>query len=401
MGSNLLIIIKYEVELRLLTKNILDKLSNKYNITISLTYFDDNTISDLNNEFDKITFIKREKITSSVIEKTKRYFEKIKYYFHHSNHSTSCQQKILYDLITVGGNLKIAGFANNIIKISYDYKIINWAYKYLLKIIRKVIKYEYKIDSTNNIKRGNFKYIIFMEPGGIENKNIANSYLDNKGKIINVARNIDFTGCKGPPTVKSRYFITFSKFTKREIKKFYGNHVKIFNFSHPYTNNDKTLLQKKILFAETDNSYSKKEYDYINDIYDTFIHNKKFKLTIKKINKLNDFNFRSMDKKLYNFDNTYRMHIINRNSSTHLGIKYISKNGFADYLNDYDIVISSCSTICYEAYMCNIDTFFIAYDHLNWVYERDHFKYLVNELNLPRCSNKNELKIFFDEKYNN
>jgi len=298
--------------------------------------------------------------------------------------------------------LEILGFGNTIYKSTLVTRqlfqwlsIISFPANYLLStVIRKILIGVKPLERQRN---GSFNLIFLSRPDGLTNLYYFRKACHDKTEIGIFIRNWDTLFLKGGTLFKAGFTIAnkLVYYIKKDIyRELYGD---IIECNPCLVNKDRLELNKDkgdnkyIVYATIQHKFNPCQVEIVNKLYDCFINNSKIKFGVK-LHPTDNINYYTNigSSGLYDSAN-YLMY----NNRTFADDNYTIQ--YYNYLNSCDVIISSGSTINYDALNFNkISIFLFAHDTVQkTIKKREHIqlgiKYGIHDVSIEDLLNIEQL----------
>jgi hypothetical protein len=247
--------------------------------------------------------------------------------------------------------------------------------------------------------RERFDYILFGRPNAFANIAIQKAHAAAGTKIVTLCRNFDVPASKGIFTVPSDYTIVFDRALAEHLRALNGpeNYGKVVLYDHPV----RFLRQPrksdsngclKILYAANGRVFVPGEQDIVWRLY-SFLSQEyggRFRLFVRP--HPTDYGesdrcerFAGVLKKPNVFlESRYGQFLDGRDGRKLFFPCPRDADQYYARLQEMDLVLSSFSTINYEARLLGVNTAFLSLDRrLDWLARRDHLRLMIERHDIP------------------
>lgn len=397
--KSLLVVIKDSVEYKLIVNDfILGPLSRRFKVTIMAPVNKDihfrNTIyGKYSVDFldtwpaDKIVFP----------DKVLYWLKRQLFYMINSTISESCFQKAWLHF-GLGEDVIILGNHRRLLKQ------LSTCLCLLAKPFWKpVTRHRFYFSRLNSALK--FDYILFGRPDSLINLIVYNSFRKDNTKVIAICRNLDTPALKGVYTVPTDLTVVFDREVKKHLLELNNREnigrVLIIPFPAKATNIHKKDALFVVMYATSLPVFNPFEPEIVKEVYDylkdTFHDNFKLKLKIHP----------GDSRERYGIAEAKNVEVIDEKKTgryydSFLGRRLLFSNpeqieAFYNELSSIDLLMSSGSTINYEAFLAGIRSVFVnfkKYRNLDILYLRDHLRILVEKFQIPVIHGVNDLTDF-------
>jgi len=413
--ETMLIVIKDLLEQKLIVNDkFLQPLLEKYKVTIaSPVCMDERYKAAILKEFGDIDFLDTwPRYDISIMDEFVYWLRNEFFFTINSFKSESCFQKAYLNLILPFGAIfekDLRPFYEKFFSKHFNSTIGKFILKaiispfyvlYNVLPLKKII-FSYKKSFTKKIDAAKFDQILFGRPDSAVNIYIYNTYSHAETKVTTLCRNFDTPALRGVFAVPSDYTIVFDKALARHLMNVNNmtNFGKIVLYDHPiksYKANERQGDEiPKILYATSAPSLLPSEPETIMKIHD-FLE-KKYKENFQLFLRLIYADSPQRYENLLSKKNVYleKQYLSSFDSHYNRKLEFPTPEEtreFYDRLQRFDLLLSSGSTINYEAYLLNIKTAYCNfYDNTKWLFRRDHLRILSEELGIATLSHVDEL----------
>jgi len=417
MKKKLLLVIQDHLEFKFIMNDyFLPILLRKFKITLMCPVNKDESFrKSILSKYPTVNFLNIPPLKIWALDKATYWLRSELFFILNSNKSESCFQKVFLNLELPFKSLLRKKLDNEFNK-TYPLFFNNNYAKILLKIFLIPVSIPLTLFKryifsqswffTKGFSKDKFDYIFYGSPYSLANIMIYKIFTHSNTRIISLCRNLDTPALKGIFIIPSDYTVVFDKFLYEHLISLNDplNYGKIILYEHPVKffkkeEKKKDEKGKNILYASSVPNLIPNESKTVENLYsflskelrDNFtlflrIHPnddidryKKFYLKKNIILEKNFYKYRFkdfMEKK--------------RNFPTLVDVE-----DFYNKLQEMDLVLSSGSTINYEAYLLKVKTAYLKLSKdIDWIFKRDHLKILTEKYKIPILEDIRELKKF-------
>ena len=397
--KSLLVVIKDSVEYKLIVNDfILGPLCRRFKVTVMTPVNKDSRFRDtLRDKYpvdftdiwpaDKIVFV----------DKALYWVKRQLFYMINSTISESCFQKVWLHF----------GFSEKAIIQRRHRRLLKqlsrWLHLCAKPFWRAVLKHRFYFSRLKIDQK--FDYILFGRPDSLVNLIVYNSFSKDKTRIIAFCRNLDTPALKGVYTVPVDLTVVFDKEVRRHLLKLNSREnigrIMTLPFPAKTTGVFKNEPLTVVMYATSLPVFNPYEPEIVKEIYgylkNAFHGDFKLKLRIHP----------GDSRKRYVIAGSKNVEVIDENQT---GRYYESFSGkkllfndpehiesFYKELSSVDLLMSSGSTINYEAFLAGTRSVFVnfkKYLDLDILYQRDHLRILVEKFKIPVIQEVNDLSGF-------
>jgi len=416
--KNLLLVINDPLEFKLLmNKFFFPLLLKKYNITLKCPVNNSKIFrQSILEEYPSIKFLESD-IDNKLcfLDRINFWLRKELYFLLNAGKSESCFQKVFLNLDYFCRTFTKKSVMKNFNEF-FSFLFNNSILRHLLKILivplilmAKLLNgyiFSYKTIFTKIYKDKNmFDYIFFGRPYSLNNIIIYSKFSNNSTKLITLCRNFDTPALKGIFTIPIDYTIVFDKFLYNHISNLnkslnYGelillrSPIKNFKIRNKY----RKKIQRNILYATSASHFIINEERIIKLVYSFFCKhcNQSFNLYIRVHPNDNIYQYSEIinEKNVFLESKALYTCIFKAFDGRKESFPIINDiQNFYNELQNMDLVLSSGSTINYEAYLLGVKTAYLILDkRIEWIFRRDHLKILSKCHKIPIIRNLVDLK---------
>lgn len=418
--EKLLIIVKDYVEEKIvLGSDLLSCCLNRYIVYLMSPAIKDQRYKKLiRKEYPELKFIDfwpREEI--KILDQIKYWLKSQLYFLYSAYRSKSCFQKIFLNthllLKPVLPTVDTLPFAIRLFRPLFNSPLLENILKVILvpllffSLPFKSWVFSSRRSFTSKINsKLKFDHIFFVRPDSTANMLLYNSFSHPNTIVTTMCRNWDTPALRGIFAVPSNETLAFEELLANHIKQLnrpsnFGN-IRIMPYSVKKnkvrridSHNNKKL---KILYATSASFFATDEPKLVEEIY-RYLEGKfgkNFELIIRLIYTDSDGRYQTtLNHENVSIDKSYFQYF---DSFYGKKLPFFAPDGvknFKDSLKQYDLLLSTVSTINYEAHLLGVNT---CYLHTNprdkWIYQRDHFQILIHEMGLPVVNSVQEIGKF-------